>query len=43
MIATDEMTDAQVAAQIARTDAFITRLRDAIAATVVDPALPVCR
>ena len=33
-----EMTDAEVADQIERADRFIEQLRDAIAATVVDPA-----
>jgi hypothetical protein len=33
-----EMTDAEVADQIGRADRFIGQLRDAIAATVVDPA-----
>ena len=38
-MATDiEMTDAQVAAQIERADSFREALRDAIHATVVDPA-----
>jgi hypothetical protein len=32
------MTDAQVAAQVDRADCFIEQLRDAITATVVDPA-----
>ena len=32
------MTDAQVAAQVGRADCFIEQLRDAIAATTVDPA-----
>ena len=32
------MTDAQVAAQVDRADCFIEQLRDAIAATTVDPA-----
>ena len=32
------MTDAQVAAQVERADCFIEQLRDAIAATTVDPA-----
>jgi hypothetical protein len=32
------MTDAQVAAQVERADCFIEQLRDAITATVVDPA-----
>jgi hypothetical protein len=35
---TGEMTDAEVAAQIERADCFIEQLRDAIAATAVDPA-----
>jgi hypothetical protein len=35
---TDEMTDAEVADQIERADRFIEQLRDAITATVVDPA-----
>ena len=35
---TGEMTDAEVADQIERADRFIERLRDAITATVVDPA-----
>ena len=38
---TDEMTDAQVAAQVERADAFIAQLRNAIAATVV-PASNLC-
>ena len=33
-----EMTDAEVAAQIARADCFIEQLREAVATTVVDPA-----
>jgi hypothetical protein len=33
-----EMIDAEVAAQIARADSFREEVRDAIAATVVDPA-----
>jgi hypothetical protein len=33
-----EMTDAEVAAQIARADRFIADFREMIAATVVDPA-----
>jgi hypothetical protein len=33
-----EMTDAEVADQIDRADRFIEQLRDAIAATAVDPA-----
>src|SRR6478736_5565961 len=33
-----EMTDAEVADQIERADRFIEQLRDAITATVVDPA-----
>jgi hypothetical protein len=32
------MTDAQVAARVERADCFIEQLRDAIAATTVDPA-----
>jgi hypothetical protein len=32
------MTDAEVAAQVDRADCFIEQLRDAITATVVDPA-----
>ena len=32
------MTDAQVAAQVERADCFMEQLRDAIAATTVDPA-----
>ena len=32
------MTDAQIAAQVERADCFIEQLRDAIAATTVDPA-----
>jgi hypothetical protein len=32
------MTDAEVAAQIARADAFIEQLREMIAGTVVNPA-----
>ena len=35
---TGEMTDAEVADQIERADRFIEQLRDAINATVVDPA-----
>jgi hypothetical protein len=35
-----EMTDAEVADQIDRADRFIEQLRDAIAATVVDPVSP---
>jgi len=35
---TGEMTDAEVADQIERADRFIEQLRDAITATVVDPA-----
>jgi hypothetical protein len=35
-----EMTDAEVADQIDRADRFIEQLRDAIAATVVDPDSP---
>ena len=35
---TDEMTDAEVADEIERADRFIEQLRDAITATVVDPA-----
>ena len=34
------MTDAQVRQQVERTDRFIERLCDAVAATVVDPASP---
>lgn len=34
------MTDAEVAAQIERADAFTERLREAIAATAVDPTSP---
>jgi hypothetical protein len=36
----EEMTDAEVADQINRADRFIEQLRDAIAATVVDPDSP---
>jgi hypothetical protein len=35
---TGEMTDAEVADQVERADRFIEQLRDAITATVVDPA-----
>jgi hypothetical protein len=35
-----EMTDAQVAAQVERTDRFIADFREMVAATVVDPAKP---
>jgi hypothetical protein len=35
---TDEMTDDEVRQQVERTDCFIEQLRDAITATVVDPA-----
>jgi hypothetical protein len=35
-----EMTDAEVAAQIERTDRFIAELRELIATTTVDPASP---
>jgi hypothetical protein len=35
-----EMTDAEVAAQVERTDAFIVALRELIAATTTDPASP---
>ena len=34
------MTDEEVADQVDRADCFIERLRDAITATVVDPASP---
>ena len=38
MMTDAEMTDAEVADQIERADRFIEQLRDAITATVVDPA-----
>jgi hypothetical protein len=37
---TGEMTDAEVAAQIARADRFIADFREMVATTVVDPASP---
>src|SRR5258707_15150896 len=38
MMTDAEMTDAEVADQIARTDRFVADFREMIAATVVDPA-----
>ena len=35
---TDVMTDAQVAAQVERTDRFVADFREMVAATAVDPA-----
>jgi hypothetical protein len=40
MMIDDEMTDAEVADQIARADRFIVDFRELIAATAVDPASP---
>jgi hypothetical protein len=37
---TDEMTDAEVADQIARADRFAVDFREMVAATVVDPVSP---
>ena len=34
------MSDTEVAAQIARTDAFIPEFRELVAATAIDPASP---
>jgi hypothetical protein len=37
---TGEMTDAEVAAQVERTDRFIADFREMVAATAVDPVSP---